>query len=93
MSIVRTISAEYTDIAIGVAGRATRVMRRVSLVMTYAARRAFAEYWWIRGFSASGRGFHGETYNVEQYPAIRALLVSEFDRLWEELQAGREARR
>lgn len=53
--------------------------------MTYAARRAFAEYWWLRGFAASGKGFHGETYDTEKHPAITAILVTEFARLWSEL--------
>jgi hypothetical protein len=80
-----TISSEYGDIAIGVVGTAFDLARRVSVLMTYAARRAFAEYWWLRGFSASGRGFHGETYDRVKHPALTALLVSEFERAWHEL--------
>ena len=50
--------------------------------MTFAARRAHAEYWWLKGFAASGRGFHGETYDATRYPALRSILITEFDRLW-----------
>ncbi len=59
--------------------------RRISVLMTWAARRAFAEAWWLRGFAASGRGFHGETYDTARYPALTALLVSEFERVWSDL--------
>ena len=59
-----------------------KTARSVAVVMTSAARRAFAEAWFLAGFAASGRGFHGETYDVARYPALRELLVTEFERRW-----------
>lgn len=82
---VRTKSQEYADIAVAIVGKTVALTRRVSFLMTFAARRAFAEYWWLRGFAASGKGFHGETYDRERHPAITAILVTEFARLWSEL--------
>jgi hypothetical protein len=62
-----------------------RLAARASVIMSYAARKNYAEFWWLRGFAASGRGFHGETYDTTRYPALVALLVTEFLRAWEEL--------
>lgn len=86
MTNTRKVSDTYVDTAMAVLGTVIAVARRVSVVMTYAARRAFAEYWWLRGFAASGAGFHGESYDTVRHPALTALLVSEFERAWAERQ-------
>lgn len=86
MTNTRKVSDTYVDTALAVLGTAVAVVRRVSVVMTYAARRGFAEYWWLKGFAASGKGFHGETYDTARHPALTALLVSEFERSWAERQ-------
>ncbi len=52
------------------------------VLMSCAARRALARYWFLRGFSHSGRGFHGETYDPVRHPAIESLLVERFELLW-----------
>lgn len=60
-------------------------MRRaagVIVAMGLTARRAFASYWFLAGFAASSRQVHGESLDVERHPALRALLLDEFARLW-----------
>lgn len=64
------------------AASAVKTARSVAVVMTGAARRAFAEAWFLAGFMASGYSFHGEAYDVVRYPALRELLITEFERLW-----------
>lgn len=86
MTNTRKVSDTYVDTALAVLGTVVTVARRVSVVMTYAARRSFAEFWWLRGFASSGAGFHGESYDTVRHPALTALLVSEFERAWAERQ-------
>jgi hypothetical protein len=82
----RKVSDTYVDTAMAVLGTVVAAARRVSVVMTYATRRSFAEFWWLKGFASSGKGFHGESYDTARHPALTALLVSEFERAWAERQ-------
>lgn len=50
--------------------------------MSPHAVRALAAKWFLRGFRLSGKGFHGENYDPIKYPALTALLLTEFGRIY-----------
>ena len=52
------------------------------VTMNLKAAEALAEKWFLIGFMCTGKGFHGETYNLEKYPSIMGLLLSEFKKRW-----------
>jgi hypothetical protein len=52
--------------------------------MSSASHRALAIKWALLGFAASGKGFHGEVYDREKYPAVEGMLLVHFDRLYDQ---------
>ena len=60
------------------------MIRHMLLTLNRAAVRALARKWFLRGFAHSGKGFHGETYDLSKFPALESLLASEFDRVWDQ---------
>lgn len=56
---------------------------RTLLVMSPGAHRALAREWFLRGFSASGRGFNGDNFDREKYPALESLLSAYFDGVYD----------
>jgi hypothetical protein len=52
------------------------------MVMNPLAVKLLAQEWFLAGFAASGRGFHGENYDTVRYPRVLGLLVSQFERIW-----------
>ena len=63
---------------------ATPGLVRRLLTMSPIAQKLLARRWFLRGFAASGRGFHGEIYNPKKHPALTSLLCAEFDRIWKQ---------
>ena len=59
-------------------------MRHLLVTMGRGALRALALRWFLRGFAHSGRGFHGESMDISKHPAVEAILIAEFDRVWNE---------
>ena len=58
--------------------------RTLNTLMTPAARRALAVKWALAGFAASGKGFNGECYDREKYPAVESMLIAHFEKLYDE---------
>jgi hypothetical protein len=79
---ITVVARVVTGRLAGRAASAVKTAHSIAVVMSAAGRRAFAEAWFLAGFAASGRGFHGETYDVARYPALRELLITEFERRW-----------
>jgi hypothetical protein len=50
--------------------------------MTPAAVRALSQYWYLKGFAESGRGFHGEIYDTVKYPSVKSILVTAWRKAW-----------
>lgn len=55
------------------------------------AAKAHAAKWFLAGFKRSGKGFHGEAYDEQKYPALKSLLLSEFERAYDEDRSGTAA--
>lgn len=55
---------------------------RTLITMSPAAHRALAAKWFLLGFRLSGKGFHGENYDVKRFPGLVSLLLAEFDRVY-----------
>lgn len=58
--------------------------RSVAVLMTPAMRRAYAIKCALAGFTASGRGFNGELFDREKYPSIETMLITHFEKLYDE---------
>ncbi len=58
--------------------------RVVLMTMSPSAHRALAIKWARFGFAASGRGFHGESYNEKRHPALARMLDTYFANLYDE---------
>ena len=57
--------------------------RRTTYVVTDATIKAVARDYFLRGFSCSGFGAHGES-RLRDSKAFESLLATEFERVWYE---------
>lgn len=68
--------------------------RAITLItMSPKARRAFARDFFLAGFQLSGYGLHGERVDLNRSNPnpVRDLLLTEFERVYEERAAALEA--